>query len=421
MTTETMAARYTDPFLNALMYSHQITVRGELWYNNALVGPLSVAAGSVDGDRSNLVRRTARVTLDPSTWTSTVTGPRLNPYGSRVKLWRGIHYPNGSVDEVQVFYGRIDSVDYSFNGVDLTCSGLGADVVDSRFLSTIKPADLPGAPTTMVNTIKALITDALPGLTVTVDPTIVDRPLDANVVAGWSTERADALDSLCTQLSVGTGSTGTVGCEWFIDMAGVGQVKPLPAVITSSTPAVWIIDTGDVGVLVDRTVTTGRTNVFNGCSVDGEPVGGITPAHAVWLNDVAHGASANDPMLWGGPFGKVPTTFSGQQLDPNDTLAAQKLARNLCLNALAAARSIAATCIANPKLQLGDVVRVFTGTAGVGGADGMYFVQSLSLPLDPDSAMTMVLSQAMQSGTQAGSYEPASLRIPRGATWRPTR
>lgn len=412
-----MSTRYADPFLNALMDSHQISVRAELWYNGAFVGTLAVNSGSVTGDRSASVRRTASLTIDPAALKDPAMGPRLNPFGSRVKIWRGVRHPGGAIDEVQVFVGRIDSVDVSFSGLTLRCADLAADVVDARFERETGPVDLPGAPTTLVNCMKALITQVHPGISY-VTTGVTDSAVNGATI--WATERADALDSMATQLQP--------GCEWFIDMTGVAQIRPLPAVITSGTPAVWIIDSGDQGVLVDRTVTQDRVQVTNGVSVEGVPIGGVTPARGVWLNTTDYGAAPDDPMYWGGPYGKVMAYYSGQQLNPlNTTQAAHDLAKALGLNSLAKSRSVSVTCVANPKLQLGSVVRIFSAQAEI---DGMYFVQSLTLPLVPEQAMTLTCLGALQLGTtrnvkdsdsDSDGWRLADLRIPEGATWQPTR
>lgn len=395
-------SRYTDPFLNALMYSHQIVVRGELWYNNALVGPIDIVGGSVNADRAGSVRRTAQLQLDAGVLDDPVTGPRLDPYGSRVKLFRGIRYAAGAVEEVQVFFGRIDAVEVRLDGIAVRCSDLAADVVDARFLTPMSPSRLAGAPTTLLGCIKALVNDVHPGMGWNTSG-VTATTATVNPATTWSQERGDALDSLCTQLQG--------GCEWYIDVDGTAHVHPLPAVITAGTPAVWILDTGDLGVLVDRTATVDRQGVYNGVAVTGEPIGGTQPAEGTWT-DTTPGSST----LWGGPFGKVVAYYTGQQLSPNTTAEAQKLAQTLGVNSIASVRNLTATCIPNPKLRLGDVVRVFSASADI---DGMYFVQNFTLPLDPEQAMTVTLYAALeQAGTQ---WRDAELRIPEGATWRPTR
>jgi Domain of unknown function (DUF5047) len=405
-------ARYADPFLNALMYSHRITIRAELWFNNVLIGPLDVLSGSVTGDRAGSVRRTCSFVIDPSDLNNAAIANNLTPYGSRLKLFRGIRYSDGSVEEVQVFFGRLEAIDISLNGVTLRGADLAADVMDSRFLKTpMVPNGLPGAPTTVLNTIKALISDVHAGITFNTTGVPPDRAVQSD--PGWSEERGDALDSLCTQYVDNNGG----GCEWYIDMMGIAHIHPLPAVITSGTQPAWIIDAGDLGVLVDRTTTQDRGKVFNGVVVVSEASGGITSATNAWIDspDPPYNSNPNSPTKWGGPFGKVVAYYTGQQV--NSTQAAFNLAKQLVLNAVSGIKSVSVSCVPNPKLQLGAVVRVFSASAQI---DGMYYVQSLELPLDPETPMTLTLNSALETTATVG-WRYAELRIPEGAIWQPSR
>jgi Domain of unknown function (DUF5047) len=405
--------RYADPFLNALMYSHRITVRAELWFNNALIGPLDVLGGSVTGDRSGSVRRTCSFAIDPSDLNNSAIAANLTPYGSRLKVFRGIRYSDGSVEEIQVFYGRLEAIDFSLQAVTVRGADLAADVMDARFLTTpMAPNQLPGAPTTMLNTIKALISEVHAGITFDTTGCPTDRPLKSGTGTGWSEERGDALDSMCTQFVNATGG----GCEWYIDMVGKAHIHPLPAVITSGTQPVWIIDAGDVGVLVERNSTQDRGKTFNGAVVVSEPSGGITPATSYWIDSPLppYNSNPNSPTTWGGPFGKVVAYYSGQQVD--STQGAFNLAKQLVLNAVSGIKNINVTCVPNPKLQLGAVVAVHSSATQI---DGLYYVQALELPLDPETPMTLTLNSAIE--TTATGWHYAGLRAPEGATWQPSR
>src|SRR4029453_17742933 len=98
-------------------------------------------------------------------------------------------------------------------------------------------------------------------------------------------------------------------------------------------------------------------------------------------------------------FGKVTAFFTGQPV--NSTQAALDLAKVLCLNSIAKTPSIQVTCEPNPKLRLGEVVRVYGLSEGI---DGMYYVQQFEMPLGPDDAMTMSLNESVE-------LTPASYRM----------
>lgn len=397
--------RYVDPFLEALMYSHSVNVRGELWPVGAVRGlPLAIASGSVSCDRNAVVRRTAQLTVDP-TFAPASIHDQLTPYGAQVKLWRGIRYINGAVEEYPIFSGRVESVDNAIEGVQLRASDRAADVVDAKFEKSSDGIAFYGTGTTLVTAeARRFIQGAFltaPTVTITVPSTVPPNAYVARAMTN-DQERADLISVLCTAASA----------EWYADPTGVFYISPLPAVISPTTQPVWIVDSGDGGVTVDRAATLDRQGVYNSVVVDGEAVGGEVGAHDSWHvpGPGEPEFDPNNPMYYGGPYGKVTGFFSGQTA--RSTLEAKELAKQLCLNSIAKTRSIQVTCVPNPKLRLGDVVRVYGLTEGI---DGMYFVQAMEIPLGPDDPMTMTLSESIELTTS--SYQPAKNRLPEGATW----
>lgn len=393
--------RYPDLFRNALMASHQMTARGEFWYKDVFVANFDIVSGSVSGDRAGSVRRTAQVSVDPHVPEIPAMKDRLNPYGTYVKLFRGVRYPNGRREEYQVFYGRIDQVEEALQTLQIRCSDRAADVVDARFENTTWAGNYGTIGTlTCADCARALILEVLPTATVTID--ITDAALRALKVSGdtsWTRERSDALDQMA----------GACGAEWFASMYGDFYIRQLPAVADSSTPVKWIVDTGDTGVLVTRTNVNDRQGVYNHVVVISEPFDGREPARG----NAYDNTDPLSPTFYGGPFGKVTGFFEGQQVDSN--LNADKLAGQLLQQAIAAVKSISVECVANPQLQLADVVRVFDPRNEI---DGMFFVQSFELPLDPETPMRMVLYSARQQLTRE-TFGDLRRSLPKGAVWQP--
>jgi uncharacterized protein DUF5047 len=382
------------------MTSHQITARGEFWYKGVLLTGFSIVSGSVTADRAGSVRRTAQVQIDPHVSEIPAMKDRLTPYGTYVKLFRGVRYPNGMTEEFQVFYGRIDQVEESLQTISIRCSDRAADIIDARFEDTKWAGDFGVIGTlTCADCAKALIVDVIPAAIVTID--ISDAAMKAIKVSGdtsWQRERSDALDQMST----------ACGAEWFASMYGDFFIRQLPAVATDSTPIKWIIDTGDAGVLVNRTNVNDRQSVYNHVVVISEPFDGREPARGNAYDD----DDPLSPTFYGGEFGKVTGFFEGQQVDSN--INANKLAEQLLQQAISAVKSISVECVANPQLQLADVVRVFDPRNAI---DAMFFVQSFELPLDPETPMRMTLYSARQK--LARSYGDMRRRIPVGATWQP--
>lgn len=395
--------RYPDLFRNALMASHQITVRGEFWYKDAFVADFDIVNGSVSADRAGSVRRTTQVGIDPNLKDVPEVKAILNPYGTYIKLFRGIRYPNGVREEYQVFFGRIDQVEDSLQTLILRASDRAADIVDARFESHKWAGDYGAIGTlTCANCARALILDVLPSATVLIQQQ-ASNPNRNLLVAGdtgWDRERSDALDQMCT----------AIGAEWFADVAGTFYIRDLPAVATATTTVAWIVDSGDSGVMVDRTSVHDRQNVYNNVVVISEPFNGVEPARGSAKDD----DDPNSPLYYGGPYGKVTGFYEGQQV--TTTAEANNLAETLLQQNLSAVKSISVQCVANPKLQLADVVRVFDPRNNI---DGMFFLQSFSLPLDPETLMDMTLYSARYA-LSPGTYGDMPRRLPEGAQWRPT-
>jgi hypothetical protein len=395
------APRYPDAWRNALMASHEMTIRAEMFYKGSYVGSFGVGSGAVSCDRQSSIRRTANFSVDPTVYDNEAMAERLNPYGTHIKMWRGIRYPGGLIEESPIFSGRLDTVDSGKDGVNLRCSDMAAYIVDGRFYDPW-PVNRTRKVTEEA---RAIILDAMPSAQ-PVPNVIFDPPLDADTTlvapsSSFETERTDALDQLVTQLTA----------EWYADVNGDFRISKLPGIIASNATPDWIIDSGDAGVLVERVTTIDRASIFNGAKVTGEAVGGETGAPGAY-----QASQVDDPELyWGGPFGKVPQFYSGQTL--RTKAAADALAVQLVVQSLSQVHSLSVTCIANAKLNLASVVRVYDRRAAI---NDMYWIQSMEIPLGPGEPMTMVLNRGY-AVTASGQLAPAMPRLPEGARWSPWR
>lgn len=380
-------SRYSDRYLNALMAPHKMTSRAELYFGGGKVGDLQLVEGLVNADRGSLVRRTFEGTLDPTNAPASLTD-KLTPYGSQLKVFRGIEYNDTTIDEFPVFYGRVESVDFGLNGVTVRCADLAADVVDTRF--EVPRTGTRGAQ--IRHFMRDLIQEAVPGVTVdilTTDTSTITTP------SVWDRERSEALQSLAPSIS----------SEWFAMADGTFQIAPLPAV-QASPVAVWIVDSGDIGVAIERLTVLDRADVYNSVVVNGEPSDSTPAVYAV-----ARDTNPASPTRWGGPFGKVPAFFSSGVL--TSTAQAQATANALLVSAIAGTRSVEVRCVPNAKLRLGDVVFISTGQAGF---DGMYYANAFTLPAGPGEPMTMVCDVVLTT-TVAGDIVDAPVVFGEGISW----
>lgn len=382
--------RYTDRFLNALMYPHHMTARAELFFGGAKVADINLSsqAGAVSGDRASITRRTFSATIDPRLIPKSVSD-RLTPYGSQLKVWRGIRYSDATTEEYPIFFGRINTMDFSRDEFTVNCSDLASQVADTRF-------EVPRVATrgiSVTTQMRDLILEAVPGATITIDSRLPATTIATPAV--WDRERTEALDNLGY----------SIGAEWYAMPDQTWAITPLPAAVPAA-PAIWIIDSGDIGVAVSRTTNLDRAAVYNAVVVNGEPPDGVPPAYGV-----ARDNNVNSPTVWSGPFGKIPFFFSSQFVTTN--AQAVTTAQALLGQLIAGTRSVSADCVVNPKLRLGDVVLVSTEQTGF---DGLFYVQSFTMPIDPGGAMSVVLNAALDPAAD-GTLIDSPLALAQGISW----
>lgn len=359
--------RYADPFLNALMYPHQITVRGELYFEGAKVDDITFMSGNVDMDRSSTVRRNFNGAFDPRKAPKSIYD-KLTPFGAVLKVFRGIRWPDGRVEEYAIFYGRVEFVEFSRFSCTVRATDLAANISDARF-------EAPRTATkgmTVIDQMKALITDVLPDAIIDVTSTATQT---ITTPATWDRERDEALDNLA----------GTIAAEWYAGPDGHFKINPLPALGTGS--AVWIVDAGDTGTLITRDTMLDRTGIYNAVVVNGEPPDGTTPAYGI-----ARDTNPASLVRWGGPFGKVPKFYSSQFITTN--AQANQVALDMLADAIAGVQGVRVTCVPNPRLLGGQVVQV---KSGMSGWDGLYFINAFTLPLMPEEPMSMACNVALES------------------------
>lgn len=364
----TTPLRYTDKFLNALMYPHKSTHRAELFYGGGKVGEFQFSTGVVNADRSSVVRRSFSGVVDPRQIPKSVSD-YFTPYGAQVKIYRGVEYNDNSREEYPIFFGRVESVDFGREGIDIRCADRSADVVDSRFET---PRVSPRGQE-IRNVMRDLILEAVPGATVDI---ITTNNALVTVPIVWDRERADALDLLAT----------SIGAEWYQRPDGNFRIAPMPSVIPAPV-AVWIVNSGDDGVAMERITHLDRATVYNSVVVNGEPVDS-TPSVYARSRDM----NPTSPTRWGGPFGKVPYFFSSSLI--TTTAQAQSTADQLLGLAIAGTNSISVTCVCNPKLMLADVIQVVTSQPGF---DTYYYTQSMTIPVEPETPMTLTGNVVIQS------------------------
>lgn len=347
----------------ALTGSHAITVRAEVWLGDTYLGTVPIGDGHIDATARNRVRRTATVTVPESLYPDNAAD-LLNPYGTQLRIYRGIDY-GGSSEDAPVFTGPIDTCDgrNRYGGqTDISCNDLGAALNDARF-ETPRAAP-PGIATTAE--IEGLIRDGIPGASV-----IRTAKRDGTIPPGlmWDRDRGQAVDDLATSIGVEVWA-GPDGGWHITDPATLDQ------------PAVWTLTDGVNGTIVADQRTVSRKGVYSVVVVIVERTDGSTP-----IQVVVEDTDPTSPTYVGGPFGRVPRFYRS----PLITNAAQALTagRALLARSTGLTRTRQVTCVPNPALEVGDRIDI-----SVAGVLEQHVVDGFSLPLGTASPAMTITTRA---------------------------
>lgn len=353
-------------FLDAVRGGGELATRAVL---TPITGPsvdLFIISGDVTQDRTADQRGSGNLVVpavDPSTGVAISTNLSpfgAAPYGATIQLFRGFNYADHTTETVSLGIFRVDSAprDIGENQVSLSLVDLSAQLNDEKLV----------APVTFAGTSK--IEDAIESLITDVYPAAVVNTPGGTATLGKRTvidqDRWQAIKDW----------SAAIGCETFVDQLGHWQVQAVPD--PTAGTAVWTIDAGADGVLVDGTITPTRQGVYNGVVVTGEPAEKHAPAYALVTDD-----DPTSPTLWGGAFGRVPDFYSSETIRTDAQAAAAGTARLRDL--LGAARSVDLSAVPNPALEPGDTITVTYPD----GTSELHLVDSVQTSLAPDGAQAI--------------------------------
>ena len=341
----------TAVFGQALRESHAAVARVDAYLGGVLlVEDLPITGGQVSVASGTGVRRTLDVSIaDRNMWNV------LDVMGVELRAYRGIRYPSGDTELVPLGVFSLDiqqmSVDPS-GGIDVrSAPDRWAKVQRAQF-------EQPTAsiPTAQIRAeIARLVTDAVPGVTVTTTAT-------STATVGpmvWDQDRAAAASDLAT----------SIGAEAFFDVNGDLVIADAP--LLGQAP-VWTVDASPSGVLLSGDRIRDRSRTYNVVVAYPSSLSGATPYAPVIVED-------NDPSsrtYVGGPFGRVPYRYT----TPAMTTSGQALiAAKALLNRVKAVNAqLDVTAVVHPGLDRGDVINVLTPD----GTNELHLVDSLTIPLD---------------------------------------
>lgn len=348
-------------FLAALAESHVVVTKVILFRADGGVETLDHIDGSVSVDRKSAARRTCSVTLaDPAMIPRTAVD-KASVYGAQLRILRGIRYNDGAEELIPLGLFRLDEVsgDVDEGPVTLSGKGLEAVIADDRFTT---PYHATG---TAVGAITSLIQRSIP--TAEINSTAVT---DATIGARtWDIEG----DPWAAVLELGA----AIGAEVYCDPEGVFVLAELPDPLT--TTPVWTIAAGEGGTYVSADRGMSLDAVFNGVLARGENTEeGVAPVSSLVVD-----TDPGSPTYWDGPLGHRPDFITSPTLVTTGQCTS---AATLRLRATTASNATAdVTCLPNPALASGDVLRIVypDGTAE------LHQVASFDMPLSVDGLCTL--------------------------------
>ena len=361
---------------NTLAGSHTIDIRATA-YTAALgaVSDIPVVGGSITVDTTSQTRRSGTVTIaDPAYWPANPLSV-LSPLGSELLVEYGIVIPGVGTEWIPLIRGVITDAartrpsDGTNGAFTVTLADRSAKVAQARLDAPAQTV----AGATVVAEITRLITEALPGQTVT------DLTGSTMIAAQLEIERerwADGIEKLAD----------AIAAEVFANPIGAFLIRPQP-VITAS-PA-WVVYTGDGGNIVTLDEKQTRELSYNKVVASGQRVDGTVP---VWA--AVSDTDPTSPTYINGPFGTKTRFYSSPLLTttPQCTTAATGLlARTTGMQG-----TVSLSTIVNPALDAGDVLLVRDN-----GTVASHIIDTLTVPLAPGDAQ-QITTRSLQLPDESG-------------------
>jgi hypothetical protein len=367
-------------FQAAVISSHTANTRVEAWFGGARLDPyagarpdlaLDLMDGAVTVDSTASVRRTYSATFAMQDWY-----PRpydyagiFSPYGTQHRVWRGVVYPDGSTEWVQLGVFRLDAVTTNVEAgtVQVTGSDLSKMIQDARFLQPTASVPSNRIPVEIARLVRGALGSTYPMRDLTSATTLTPA-------ATWDRDRWQA----CQDLAL------AVGAEVVFAPDGQALIRRVPTITNAVS---WTLDVADVVVTGDRAVD--RSQTYNTVVATGERTDNVPPVRAV-----AQDLNPNSPTYVAGPYGVVPAFYSSPLL--TTVSMAQAAADTRLSRTRGMARQLSFECVPNPAADAGDVLRVIFPD----GSQEVHLVDTLQVPLHPSGTMRVSTRSSAEPGLE---------------------
>lgn len=346
--------------------SHSMTVRATAFGSTiGMASDLPVSGGSISMDTTSAVRRSGTIDIaNPLLWPEDPEA-MLSPIGSELFVEYGIVLPGRAEPEwIPVIRGPVTKAGRSkpagsSAAVKLTLADRSQKIAEDRYATATQ---VGGGASTYVGVITDLIQRTLP------DAVIHDLTGDATPCPTFEIQQnpwTDGIEKLAD----------AIAAEVFCNPVGEFVIRPQPQL---TDPSVWLVDSGQKGVLIGADEEIDRESVYNGVTASGQRSDGIPPVSATVVDD-----DPTSPTYWDGPFGHKPRFYVSPLLTDVDQCAATAAA--LLARAKGRQKAITLTALCNPALDGGDVFLTKDGAEVAA-----QILDSGTIPLSPKDAQSLV-------------------------------
>jgi Domain of unknown function (DUF5047) len=324
---------------------------------------LPISDGSVTCDATSQTRRTATLVADPEYWPSNPLDV-LAPFGTYADIQYGIPLLNGTIDWMSLGIFYLDANQrqrpiQSNAGLQVTLSDRSSRIAEDRATAPIQTIN--GA--TCVAEIIRIIQ-----LT---DPTIVVTDLTGSTqvapqIVISQDKWADGVEALAN----------AIGAEVATDRQNGFFIRNQP---TINDTAVWTVQTGEFGNLIQVTEVLDRVGVYNQFVISGTRADGT-----VQVSAIVQDTDTASPTYIFGPFGKRTRYYTSALLTtvPQCITTGQAFlnrVKGFCINP-------SMTSLVHPGLEAGDVLKYVDG-----GSPMQVLMDTVVTPLNNTTAQTLTL------------------------------
>jgi hypothetical protein len=361
----------SERFRAAVRGSHQSVVSAEVYYEDALVSVVYPNAGRVSIDSRRAVRRTLSLDLTDEDG-SLVPGPGgttgvLSPFGSEIRVFRGVRYTDGTEEIVPLGVFVITEVNVSddTNGRKITVTGSDRSIRIQRARLT-DPYQIASG-----TAVETVIADLLRSRWADVP---VDFPATGATVGARVLGAGADSDPWKSAVEIAEAA----GFDLAFDADGVVRMRAIPDPTETDPDETY--EDGTDAVLLDVARGFDTSTTYNGVIASSEASDVDTPVRAeAWDDD------PNSPTYRYGAFGQVPKFYVSSFIRTADmaaTAAASQLQREL-----GRTEAVEWSQIVNPAHDVLDVVRL---SRPVLQLDAVLLIDRLEVPLDSRGQMKAV-------------------------------